>query len=135
MLADWDQHFASHVSALLCPRSLVLNMDTSCSLLDEQFRKLHHCGETAVAGICVCDDGAEVVDVCELGACGFGFCGYAFFALFAVVEKLSHEEMGDFVWDGGLEMLVFAILERGVSTYVGVICQIWTGLVGGRGCG
>jgi hypothetical protein len=81
-------------------------MDPCCSLLDEQLRELHHSGETAMAGVCVCDDGAKVVDVCDLGAGGFGFCGYAFFTLLAVVEELGHEEVRNFVWDSGLESLV-----------------------------
>jgi hypothetical protein len=55
-----------------------------------------------MSGIRICDDRAQVVNVCELGPIGFGFRGYTFFALLAVVEELGHEEVGDFVWDGGL---------------------------------
>ncbi len=66
MLANRDQDLPGHVSALLCTGSLVLNMDSCCSFLDEEFRELHHGCETAVSGVCICDDGAEVVDVCEL---------------------------------------------------------------------
>jgi len=62
-----------------------------------------------MSGICVCDDGTEVVDVCEFGPFGFGFRGYTFFALLTVVEELGHEEVGDFVWDSGLRMLVWKL--------------------------
>jgi hypothetical protein len=109
MFTDWNQHFPSHVPALLSPRRLVLDMYSRCSLLDEQLRELHHCGQSPMSGVCVCDDGAEIIDVCELGAVSFRFCGNAFFALLAVVEELGHEEVGDFVGDGGLGLLVFGI--------------------------
>jgi hypothetical protein len=55
-----------------------------------------------MSGISVCDDGAEVIDVCEFGTVGFGLGCNSFFALLAVVEELGLEEMLDFVWDGGL---------------------------------
>jgi len=99
------------VSALLRSWSLVLNVYSSRSFLDEQLRELHHCGQSTVSSIRIRDDGAQVVDVCELGAVSFGFRGYTFFALLAVMEKLGHEKVGDFVWDGGLGILALAFGE------------------------
>ena len=93
------------MSALLRSWSLVLNVYSSRSFLDEQLRELHHCGQSTMSSIRIGDDWAQVVDVCELGAVGLGFRGYTFFALLAVVEELGHEEVGDFVWDGGLGLL------------------------------
>jgi hypothetical protein len=106
MFADRNQHFSSHMTTLLRPWRLVFDVYSRCSLLDEQLCELHHCSQSTVPGICVCDDGTEVVDVCEFGPFGFGFRGYTFFALLTVVEKLGHEEVGDFVWDSGLGELV-----------------------------
>jgi hypothetical protein len=103
MFTNRNQHLPSHVSTLFCPRSLVLDMYPRCSLLYEQFRELHHGCQTTMSSVRICDDGAEIINVGELGAVRFGFRGDAFFTLLAVVEELGHEEMGDFVWDGGLE--------------------------------
>lgn len=102
MFTNWNQNLPRHMSTLLRPRRLILNMNTSSSLLNEEFCELHDGSESSVSGISVCDDGAEVVDIGEFRTIGFGFCGYAFFTLFAVVEELGHEEMANFVWDGGL---------------------------------
>ena len=123
--------------ALLRPRRLILNMDARSSLLNEQLGQFHDSSQTSVSGISVCDDGAQVIDVCELGTVGFGSSCYSFFALLAVVEELGLEEVLDFVWDGGLEVqrLVRGGFggEEGGRTYVGVISQIWTRLIRGRG--
>lgn len=103
VLADRYQHLSSHMSALLGSRSLILNMNTSSSLLNKQFCQLHNGSQSSMSGISICDDGAEVVDVGELGAVDFRFGRHTLFSLLAVVEELSHEEMADFVWHGGLK--------------------------------
>ena len=101
MLADGHQDLSSHVSALLCSRRLVLDMDAGSALLDEEFGQLHDSRQAAVASVSIGNDGAEVVDVVELGALGLGHAE-ALLALLAVVEELGHEEVTDFVWYGGL---------------------------------
>jgi len=98
------------MSALLGTRRLILDMDTSSPLLNEQLRQLHDGSQTSVSGISICDDGTEVVDVLELGAVGFRFGHYSLFSLLAVVEELGHEEVADFVGDGGLELIVRYLL-------------------------
>lgn len=103
MLRDRHQNLPSHMPTLLGPRRLVLDMDTRGALLHKQLRELHDCGQAAVARIGVGDDRAQVVDVGQLEAVGFGFRHDALFALLAVVEELRHEEVVDFVGDGGLE--------------------------------
>ena len=65
-----------------------------------------------MSGIGICDDGTEVIDVGEFGTVSSGGCGNSFFALFAVVEELSLEEVLDFVWDGGLFLSRVGIGER-----------------------
>ena len=113
VFADGDEDFASHVSALLCSRSLVLDMNTSSTLLNEQFCELHDCRETTVTSIGIGDDWTKEVGVCEVLALG-GRGGESFMALLAVVEELCHEEMLYLVGDGS----------------VWVVCKIGTGLIG-----
>jgi hypothetical protein len=102
VLADWYQDLSSHMSALLRSWSLILDVDTSSSFLHEQLGQFHDRCQTSMSGISICNDGSEVIDICELGAVGFrGGCD-SFFALLAVVEKLGLEEMLDLIRDGGL---------------------------------
>lgn len=101
VLADRDEHLARHVTTLLGTRSLILNVNPSCTLLDEQFCQLHHSRQASVTCISICNDGSQVVDVQAVGALCFG-CGQAFLALLAVVEKLRHEQVGNLVRDSGL---------------------------------
>ena len=60
VLLDRDEHFASHVAALLGARSLVLDMDTSCTSLNEELGQLHSGSETTMTGVGIGDDGSEV---------------------------------------------------------------------------
>ncbi len=101
MLADGHQHLAGHVAALLGAGGLVLDVDAGGALLDEELGQLHDGGQAAVARVGVGDDGAQVVDVGEVGALGLGH-RQALLALLAVVEQLGHEEVADLVGDGGL---------------------------------
>lgn len=101
MLADGHQHLAGHVTALLCAGGLVLDVDASGALLNEQLRQLHHRRQAAMARVRVRDDGAEVVDVCHVGALLFG-SRQALLSLLSVVEELCHEQMRNLVRNGGL---------------------------------
>lgn len=113
VFTDRDKNFASHVAALLRSGRLVFDMDTSCALLHEQLCELHNGREASVAGIGISDDGSQIVDTWGLRPVCL-WSGEPLFALLAVVEELCHEEVSDFVWDGG----------------IGIICQIGAGLVG-----
>ena len=102
MLADWHQDLSCHMSALFGSRRLILNMDTSSSLLDEQLSQLHDCSQTSMSGVSICDDRAEIINVGEfVTVCPRSRCN-SFFSLLAVVEELGLEQMLDFVWNGGL---------------------------------
>jgi hypothetical protein len=104
MFANRNQDLPSHMPALLRPRRLVLNMDTRSTLLNKQLGQFHDGSQASMSRISVGDDGAQVIDVGELGAVGFrGGCD-PFFALLAVVEELRLEEVLHFVWDGCLEV-------------------------------
>lgn len=118
MFADGDQDLSGHVTTLLGTRSLVLNVNTSSTLLNEELGELHDGGETTVTSVGIGNDGSEVVEVVEVGALRLGD-GETLLALLSVVEELGHEEVTDLVGDGG----------------VGVISQIRAGLVRGRGGG
>ena len=101
MLADGDEDLAGHVAALLGAGGLVLDVDAGGALLDEELGELHDGGEPAVARVGVGDDGPQVVDVGEGAALG-PRRAEALLALLAVVEELRHEQVADFVGDGGL---------------------------------
>lgn len=116
MLADGDEDLSSHVTALLGARGLVLNVDTSCTLLNEELGELHDGGQTTVTGVGIGNDGTEVVDIGELGALRGGG-RQTLVTLFAVVEKLGHEKVLHLVGHSGVR----------------VVCKIRAGLVGGRG--
>jgi hypothetical protein len=75
-------------------------MDTRGTFLYEQLRQLHHRSQSSVAGICICDDWAQEIRVCNLCSLRLGRCK-SFFALLAIVEQLGHEEMLHFIRDGG----------------------------------
>ena len=85
VFADGDQHFASHVSALLGTRSLIFNVYASSSFLDEHLGEFHDRRETSVTRVCICNDGSEEVCVCNIGALGFRSRN-TFFLLFTVME-------------------------------------------------
>ena len=99
MFRNGNEDFPGHVSTLLRPWCLVLDMDACCTLLDEHLSELEDSGEATVSGVGVGDDGAEVVDVSGLGGFGRGEVG-AGFALLAVMEELGLEEVLYLVWHG-----------------------------------
>ena len=115
MFADRNQNLASHVSTLLGARRLILDMNTSSSLLDKELGELHDSSETTVTGICVCNKRPQEIDVGS-----FRLVGRAktLFTLLAVVEELGHEQMADLVG----------------NSCVWVVCKIRTRLIGGRSC-
>ena len=98
VLADRHEDFAGHVPAFLGAGGLVLDVDAGGALFDEELGEFHDGCETAVAGVGVGDEGTHVIDIRNIGSLLFRR-SQAFFALFAVVEELRHEEMLDFVWD------------------------------------
>lgn len=103
MLANGNKDLASHVAALLGTSSLVLDVNASSTLFNEELGKLHGSSEAAMARISIGDDGSKVVNVGELCALILGG-SHALLALFAIVEELSHEEMADLVGDSSLGM-------------------------------
>jgi hypothetical protein len=104
VLADGHKNLSGHVAALLGARSLVLNVNTSGALFDEQLCELHDGSQTSVTGISVGDNGSEEISVGNLRPL-FPGCGEALLALLPVVEELCHKEMLDLVRDSGLEQL------------------------------
>ena len=116
VLADWDENFASHVSTLLGTWHLILNVNTSCTLLNEELGELHHSSQTAVSSVSISDNWSKEVGVGKLRTLTWR-SAEAFLALLAVVEELGHEEVVHLVRDSG----------------VWVICKIWTWLIGAGG--
>lgn len=68
VLLDGDKDFAGHVSAFLRAWSLILNVNTCCSLLHEQLGQLHDGCETTMTSVRICNDRSEVVNVLQLAA-------------------------------------------------------------------
>jgi len=92
------------MSTLLRPWRLILNMYSSSSFLDEQFRKFHHSSQASMASISISDDWTKVIYVGNLAAFCFGGSRKAFFSLLAVVEELCCEKMRDLVGYCGLSV-------------------------------
>jgi hypothetical protein len=113
VLADGHQDLSSHVSTLLGSWGLVLDVDTSSTLLNEELRQLHHGSQTSVSSIGISDNRAQIVDVGEFRAISFRQGSNTLLTLLAVVEELGHEEMRDFVGDSGLEKSVLAVSNSG----------------------
>jgi hypothetical protein len=80
-------------------RHLVLNVDSSSTLLNEELGELHDGGESSVSGVGIGDVGAEVVDVGGGSTLGGGEVG-ASLTLLSVVEELGHEEVLDLEGNG-----------------------------------
>lgn len=112
VLADRDKHLSGHVAALLRSGSLILNVNTSSTLLDEKLGELHNGSQATVTGIGISNDGAEEVGVGDRCALLPG-CGETLLALLPVMEELCEEEMCDFVGDSGLHLLacILAIMK------------------------
>jgi hypothetical protein len=63
VLADRDQDFTSHVATLLGTRSLILNVNASSTLLDEELGELHDSSQTTVTSIRISNERSQEVDV------------------------------------------------------------------------
>ena len=118
MLTDRYEHFPSHMPAFLGPWCLVLDMNSSCPLLNKQLRKLHDCSEAPMAGVCVGYDGTEIVHICNATTMRFGG-GDALLPLFTVMKELGEEQLLHFV---------------GHSVHR-IVCKIRRGFVGRGGRG
>lgn len=136
VFADRHKHLSGHVAALLGTWSLVFNVNTSSTALNEQLGELHHSRQATMSGISIRNDGAQVVHICHLATLLLGG-GDAFLALFPVMEQLSQEQLVDLVGDGVLTRVLAVISQLPTSseTYHGVVGKIGRGFIGGRGGG
>lgn len=117
VLLDRDKNLTGHVTALLGTGSLVLNVDTGGTSLDEHLGELDDGSKTSVTGVGIGDDGSQVVDGGgELGSLGLRQ-RQSLLVLLSVVEELGKPQVLDLVGDG----------------VHGVVSQIGRGLVGGGG--
>ena len=105
VLLDRDEHFAGHVTAFFGARRLILDVDPCSAFLHEKLGKLHRGTETAVSGVGVCDDGAEIIDCRGRGELRVTQTG-ALLALLAVVEKLSGEKMFNLIRHGVIGVIL-----------------------------
>jgi len=99
VLLDGDEDLTGHMSALLGPWGLILDVDTSSALLNEELGELHCGGEAAMTGVGVSNDGSHVIGGRSRGE----FClreTSTSLSLFPVVEELGGEQVLDLVWDG-----------------------------------
>jgi hypothetical protein len=84
------------MSTFLGPWSLILDMNTSGSFLNEHLGQFHNGSQTAMTGIGISYNGAKVVN----GRCSqklnIGHAG-ASLALLAIMEQLGLEQMLDLV--------------------------------------
>merc|ERR1719450_1355450 len=108
MLRGGNQDLATHVAALLGAGLLVLDMDTSCAILDEHLSELHGCCQSSMARVGICDNGVEIVN--GRGGCALvGRHAATCLKLLTVMETLSPEELVNFVW----------------HSVVGIVGNIW----------
>ena len=99
MLLDGDEDLTGHMSALLGSWGLILDVDTSSTLLNKELGELHGGGEAAMASVGVSNNGSHIIGGRSRGE----FClrkTSASFPLFPVVEELGGEQVLDLVWDG-----------------------------------
>jgi hypothetical protein len=101
VLGDGDEDLSGHVSTLLGTRSLVFNVNSGGSTLNEELGELKDGGQSSVSGVGIGNDGTEVVDV-GLGGTLLNGGRETLLTLLAVVEKLGLEEVLDLVGDSVL---------------------------------
>eukprot|EP00128_Syssomonas_multiformis_P016434 Colp12_sorted_trinity150504_noHs@9148 len=118
VLRHGDKNLATHVTALLGTGSLVLNVNTSNTSLNEHLGELHNGRETTVTSVGVSDDGAEEVNVRSLQTLLARHLS-ASLVLAAIMEELGLDKVLGLVGD----------------SVHGVVSQIRTGLVGSGGSG
>lgn len=63
VLANRHKNLPGHMTALLGPRRLVFNMDTSCTLLDEQLSELHGSCQASMTSISISDNRPEKIRI------------------------------------------------------------------------
>ena len=105
VLADWNENLSGHMTTLLGTRSLVLNVNTSSTLLNEELGELHDGGKTTVTSVGIGNNRSQVIEVVETGTLRLGD-GETLLSLLAVVEELGHEKVADLVRDGGLGIVL-----------------------------
>ena len=62
VLLDWNENLSGHMSALLGPWSLVLDVDPSGTFLDKELGKFHGGGEATMTSVGVGDDWSHIID-------------------------------------------------------------------------
>src|SRR4051812_3695092 len=102
VLINSHQALSRHMSTLLGPWSLIFNMNTSSTLLDEQLCQLHDRGQASMAGVSIRNNGSQVIYIGEFGTLCFRLGTHTLLSLLAIVEELCHEEVSYLVWDRGL---------------------------------
>ena len=88
MLTYWYQDLASHVTALLCPRRLILNVNSGSTVLNEELGQFHDGGKPAVTGVSVGNDRSKKICIGKIAAVGF-WRSNTLFSLFAIMEELG----------------------------------------------
>ena len=84
-----------------------------------------------MTGVCICNNRSQEIGVCNVATVRL-WCSDPFFPLLAVMEKLSQEELLNFVWNGILHFIsTMNVLFDSMSDHW-IICQIRRGFVCGR---
>jgi hypothetical protein len=104
VLADRYKDLSSHVTTLLRSWRLILNVNTSSTLLDKKHGELHDRSQTSVSSVGIGNDWSEKVGVSDLRAVRL-WCCETLFTLLSVVEQLGHEKMANLVRYGSLRSL------------------------------
>mmetsp|Transcript_33377 Transcript_33377/g.71895 ORF Transcript_33377/g.71895 Transcript_33377/m.71895 type:complete len:438 (-) Transcript_33377:409-1722(-) len=118
VLLGRDQDLATHVSALLGARLLILDVNSRSAVLNEHLRQLHGGSDATMSSVSIRNDGVQIVHGSRLGAVLRRHTA-ALLVLLAVVEELRAEELIHLVGHG----------------VVGVVRHIGSRLVGGGGGG
>lgn len=135
VLADRDQDLPGHVATLLGARSLVLDVDTSSTSLNEELGQLHDGSQPTMPSVGISDDGPQIVDVGNIATLRLGSRD-TLLTLLSVVEQLGHEKVVDFVGDGVLALVSTAgEHDSAARAYHRVVGKIGGGLVGRGGSG
>ena len=138
VLADRHEDLSGHVTTLLGTRSLILNVNTGSTTLNKQLGQLHDGSQTTVTSVSVRNDGAQVVNVRNVGALLLGG-GDTLLALFPVMEELGHEQVVDLVGDSVLHSSVSnlqsiqRVYHPKIQTHHRVVCKIGGGFIGRGG--
>ena len=117
VLADRHEDLSGHVTTLLGTRSLVLNVNTGSTTLNKQLGQLHDGSQTTVTSVSVRNDGAQVVNVGNVGALLLGGTD-TLLALLPVMEELGHEQVVNLVGDSVLHPSVSNPLQINPNRYI-----------------